>query len=113
MNTNVETYTEWRDYYELSKPRVVVLIVFTAVVGMFLSVPGFPDPVRLIFGTIGIGMAASSAAVYNHVLDHRIDILKRIDALHIRFEVRCIFRGYFGGIIAAKNAPGQGAGIRA
>jgi protoheme IX farnesyltransferase len=52
-----------------------MLIVFTAVVGMFLSVPGFPDPVALIFGTIGIGMAASSAAVYNHVLDHRIDIL--------------------------------------
>ena len=75
MNTNVETYTEWRDYYELTKPRVVVLIVFTAVVGMFLSVPGFPDPVALIFGTIGIGFAASSAAVYNHVLDHRIDII--------------------------------------
>jgi len=75
LNTNVETYTEWRDYYELTKPRVVVLIVFTAVVGMFLSVPGFPDPVALIFGTIGIGFAASSAAVYNHVLDHRIDII--------------------------------------
>jgi protoheme IX farnesyltransferase len=52
-----------------------MLIVFTAVVGMFLAVPGFPDPVGLIFGTVGIGMAASSAAVYNHVLDHRIDIL--------------------------------------
>ena len=75
LNTNVETYTEWRDYYELTKPRVVMLIVFTAVVGMFLSVSGFPDPVGLIFGTLGIGMAASSAAVYNHVLDHRIDIL--------------------------------------
>ena len=75
VNTNVETYTDWRDYYELTKPRVVMLIVFTAIVGMFLSVPGFPDPVGLIFGTIGIGMAASSAAVYNHVLDHRIDIL--------------------------------------
>jgi heme o synthase len=75
LNTNVESYTDWRDYYELTKPRVVMLIVFTAIVGMFLSVPGFPDPVALIFGTLGIGMAASSAAVYNHVLDHRIDIL--------------------------------------
>ena len=75
LNTNVESYTDWRDYYELTKPRVVMLIVFTAVVGMFLSVPGFPDPVALIFGTLGISMAASSAAVYNHVLDHRIDIL--------------------------------------
>ena len=75
MNTSVETFTDWRDYYELTKPRVVMLIVFTAVVGMFLSVPGFPDPVALIFGTLGIGLASSSAAVYNHVLDHRIDIL--------------------------------------
>jgi protoheme IX farnesyltransferase len=75
LNTNVETLAEWRDYYELTKPRVVMLIVFTAIVGMFLSVPGFPDPVGLIFGTVGIGMAASSAAVFNHVLDHRIDIL--------------------------------------
>ena len=74
MNTNVETYTDWRDYYELTKPRVVMLIVFTAVVGMFLAVPGWPDPLRLIFGTLGIGLASSSAAVFNHVLDHRVDI---------------------------------------
>ena len=51
-----------------------MLIVFTAVVGMFLAVPGWPDLVALLFGTIGIGMAASSAAVVNHVLDARIDI---------------------------------------
>lgn len=75
MNTNVETIIDWRDYYELTKPRVVVLIVFTAIVGMFLSVPGWPGIEPLIFGTIGIGMAASSAAVFNHVLDARIDIL--------------------------------------
>ena len=52
-----------------------MLIVFTAVVGMFLSVPAWPAVMPAIFGTIGIGMAASSAAVFNHVLDHRIDIL--------------------------------------
>ena len=75
MNTIVETGVNWRDYYELTKPRVVILIVFTAVVGMFLAVPGLPNVTRLIFGTIGIAMAASSAAVFNHVLDARIDIL--------------------------------------
>ena len=75
MNTKVATYTDWRDYYELTKPRVVMLIVFTAVVGMFLAVPGFPDPAALTFGTLGIGLASSSAAVFNHVLDRRIDIL--------------------------------------
>lgn len=75
MNTNVETYTGWRDYYELTKPRVVMLIVFTAIVGMFLSVPGWPSVTALLFGTLGIGLASSSAAVFNHVLDARTDIL--------------------------------------
>ena len=75
MNTNVETQARsWRDYYELTKPRVVMLIVFTAIVGMFLSVPGLPDLGALFFGTLGIGMASSSAAVFNHVLDARTDI---------------------------------------
>lgn len=74
MNTNVETYIEWRDYYELTKPKVVMLIVFTAIVGMFVSVPGWPGAMPLIFGTLGIGLASSSAAVFNHVLDARIDV---------------------------------------
>jgi len=75
VNTNVETYTDWRDYYELTKPRVVMLIVFTAIVGMFLSVPGWPPAAAFVFGTLGIGLASSSAAVFNHVLDARTDIL--------------------------------------
>ena len=70
----METYTGWRDYYELTKPRVVMLILLTAVVGMFVSVPGWPGTMPLIFGTLGIGLASSSAAVFNHVLDARIDI---------------------------------------
>jgi protoheme IX farnesyltransferase len=74
LASNVETATNWRDYYELTKPRVVFLIVFTAVVGMFLSVPGVPPATALLFGTLGIGLAASSAAVFNHVMDARIDI---------------------------------------
>ena len=63
----------WRDYLELGKPKVVSLIVFTAVVGMFLAVPGLPPLDALAFGTIGIGLAASSAAAINHVLDRRYD----------------------------------------
>lgn len=74
MSANIERLTDWRDYYELTKPRVVMLIVFTAVVGMFLAVPGWPGATAMLFGTIGIGMAASAAAVFNHVLDARIDI---------------------------------------
>jgi protoheme IX farnesyltransferase len=60
-------------YYELCKPKVVYLIVFTAVVGMFLAVPGWPPLNALVAGTIGIGLAASSAAAINHLLDQRID----------------------------------------
>lgn len=74
MSANIETYLDWRDYYELTKPRVVMLIVFTAIVGMFLAVPGWPGAVPLLVGTLGIGLAASSAAVFNHILDARIDI---------------------------------------
>lgn len=63
----------WRDYFELGKPKVVALIVFTAVVGMFLAVPGLPPLAALLFGTLGIGLAASSAAAINHVVDRRFD----------------------------------------
>ncbi len=63
----------WRDYYELGKPKVVALIVFTAIVGMFLAVPALPPLHALIFGTLGIGLAASSAAAINHVVDRRFD----------------------------------------
>ena len=68
------TGATWRDYYELGKPRVVFLIVFTAVVGMLLATPGLPPVSALVFGTLGIGFAASSAAAINHVLDRRFDL---------------------------------------
>ena len=71
--TTAQSVADWRDYYELTKPKVVTLIVFTAVVGMFLAVPDWPGANALLFGTLGIGLAASSAAVVNHVLDARID----------------------------------------
>ena len=60
-------------YFELCKPKVVYLIVFTAVVGMFLAVPTWPPLNALIAGTLGIGLAAASAAAINHLLDQKID----------------------------------------
>ena len=63
----------WQDYLTLCKPKVVSLIVFTAVVGMFLATPNMVPWDVLIYGTIGIGLAASSAATINHVIDYRID----------------------------------------
>ncbi len=60
-------------YYELTKPRVVALIVFTAIVGMFLSVDGMVPVSILIFGALGIGFSAASGAAFNHLLDRRAD----------------------------------------
>ncbi|MEO1925211.1 MAG: heme o synthase [Gammaproteobacteria bacterium] len=63
----------WQDYLTLCKPKVVSLIVFTAIVGMFLATPAMVPWDVLIYATVGIGMAASSAATINHVVDQRID----------------------------------------
>jgi len=63
----------WQDYLELTKPKVSLLIVFTAIVGMVLASPGFIPLPALIFGTLGIALASGSAAAFNHVLDRRID----------------------------------------
>ncbi len=63
----------WQDYLALCKLKVVSLIIFTAIVGMFLATPGMVPWNVLIYGTIGIGLAACSAAAINHVVDHKID----------------------------------------
>jgi len=66
------------DYLGLCKLKVVSLIVFTAIVGMFLAVPGMPPIDKLLLGSVGIALAAASAAAINHVLDARIDaVMKR------------------------------------
>ncbi|ODV24078.1 MAG: protoheme IX farnesyltransferase [Rhodanobacter sp. SCN 68-63] len=64
-----------REYLQLTKPRVVALLVFCAVIGMFLAVPGVPPWRALVFGTLGIWMASGSAAAFNHLIDERIDKL--------------------------------------
>lgn len=61
------------DYYELCKPRVVVLIVFTAMVGMFLATPGMVPIPGLVFGTLGIGLMSAAAAATNQMLDLKAD----------------------------------------
>jgi protoheme IX farnesyltransferase len=69
-------------YFELCKPKVVALIVFTAIVGIFLATPAWPPWNALLAGSIGIALAASSAAAINHLLD------KRIDAVMVRTRNR-------------------------
>jgi protoheme IX farnesyltransferase len=68
---------QWRDYLGVCKLKVVALIVFTALVGMFLAVPGMVPWQPLVFGTLGIGLAAASAAAINHVVDQHADALMK------------------------------------
>jgi len=63
----------WRRYLELTKPKVVALIVFTAIVGTLLASPGAPPIEALVWGNLGIALASACAATLNHVLDRRID----------------------------------------
>jgi heme o synthase len=63
----------WRNYFELTKPKVVALIVFTAIVGTLLASPGLPPLHAMVWGNLGIALASASAATINHVLDRRID----------------------------------------
>ncbi|MBT8438929.1 MAG: protoheme IX farnesyltransferase [Gammaproteobacteria bacterium] len=95
-NVSVEPIS-WRSYYELCKPKVVYLIVFTGFVGMLLANPGGLPPLDiLIAANLGIGLAAASGAALNHMIDQRIDALMhrtenrplpsgRLDTLHVFF----------------------------
>ena len=63
----------WRDYLELTKPRVVVMMLLTSLVGMFLATRAGVPWTILVFGNLGIGLCAGGAAAVNHVVDRRID----------------------------------------
>ena len=69
------TSTTWADYYELTKPNVVYLMLLTSAIGMFMSVPGVVPLDILIFGNLGIGLCSACGAVVNHLVDQRIDTL--------------------------------------
>jgi protoheme IX farnesyltransferase len=63
----------WPDFLELTKPRVVALMLITAVIGMCMAVPGFVPWQPLVLGNVGIAFCAGAAAAINHVVDERID----------------------------------------
>lgn len=64
----------WSDYYELTKPRVIFLMLGCALVGMLMAHPGINDIGNVVFGLLGIAMVAASAAVVNHVADASLDV---------------------------------------
>jgi protoheme IX farnesyltransferase len=81
------TEVKLRQFLALTKPRVVSLIVFTAVIGMFLAAPGLPPAKAVVFGTLGIALVAASAAAINCLVE------RTIDALMARTRARPLPRG--------------------
>jgi protoheme IX farnesyltransferase len=73
MTTLAAADSRLRQFLALTKPRVVSLIVFCAVIGMFLAVPGLPPPERVFFATVGIALVAGAAAAINCLVEQRID----------------------------------------
>lgn len=63
----------WRDFYELTKPGVVALMILTSLIGMYMAVPGWVPLDALILGNLGIALCAGAAAAINHVVDQQID----------------------------------------
>ncbi|MAS41376.1 MAG: protoheme IX farnesyltransferase [Porticoccaceae bacterium] len=63
----------WRDYLELCKPNVVLVMIVTAVIGMFMAVPGMVPLDILVLGNLGIALCAAAAAAINHLVDRHID----------------------------------------
>jgi protoheme IX farnesyltransferase len=63
----------WRDYKELTKPNVVLLMILTSVIGMFMAVPGMVPLDVLVLGNLGIALCAGAAAAVNHLVDQQVD----------------------------------------
>jgi heme o synthase len=104
MTTFALAESRLRQFLALTKPRVVSLIVFTAIIGMFLAVPGLPPPERMLFGTVGIGMVAGAAAAINCLLEQRIDaVMQRtrrrpLPRGELTSQQALVFAGLLGGI---------------
>ncbi len=73
MSEAVSNIASWRDYLEMCKPNVVLLMLLCALVGMVLATPGSVPLSTVILGLTGIGLVAGSAAVVNHIADAHID----------------------------------------
>jgi len=78
--SSVALPSRWRQFYALTKPRVVQLIVFCAVIGMALAVPGWPSSAQwgaMAAATIGIWLIAAAAAAFNCLVERQIDARMR------------------------------------
>jgi len=104
MTTLARAELRFRQFLALTKPRVVSLIVFCAVIGMFLAVPGLPPPGVVFFATLGIGLVAGAAAAVNCLVEQKIDaLMQRTRGRPLpRGEVTSlstlVFAGFVGGL---------------
>jgi len=104
MTTFALAESRLRQFLALTKPRVVSLIVFTAIIGMFLAVPGLPPPDRILFGTIGIALVAGAAAAINCLLEQKIDaVMQRtrrrpLPRGELTSQQALVFAGLVGGV---------------
>jgi heme o synthase len=73
LTASPPTASRWAQFYALTKPRVVQLIAFCALIGMLLAQPGWPDLTRVLVATVGIWLVAGAAAAFNCVVEQRID----------------------------------------
>ena len=103
IDATVTARATWRDYKELTKPNVVLLMILTSIVGMFMAVPGMVPLDALVLGNLGIALCAGAAAAVNHLVDQRVD--QRMSRTH----KRPIAQGRVGNVQAALFALGIGS----
>jgi protoheme IX farnesyltransferase len=104
MTTLALAENRFRQFLALTKPRVVSLIVFVAVIGMFLAVPGVPPVAPVVFGTLGIALVAGAAAAINCLVEQKIDALmartrrRPLPAGEVTSGSTLVFAGIVGGL---------------
>ena len=104
MTTLALAEIRFRQFLALTKPRVVQLVVFCAVIGMFLAVPGLPPPATVFFATLGIALVAGAAAAVNCLVEQKIDaVMQRtrgrpLPRGQITSVSTLVFAGFVGGL---------------
>ncbi len=104
MTTLALTDSRFRQFLALTKPRVVSLVVFCAVIGMFLAVPGLPPADVVFFATVGIALVAGAAAAVNCLVEQKIDAVmhrtrrRPLPAGHLTSMQTLVFAGLVGGL---------------
>ena len=104
MTTLALAEVRFKQFLALTKPRVVQLIVFCAVIGMFLAVPGLPPPLTVFFATLGIALVAGAAAAVNCLVEQKIDaVMQRtrgrpLPRGQITSRSTLVFAGIVGGM---------------